>query len=157
MTRPARTLLTLLGLALLPCGALAEARLATGDGASASATLRLRVVVPPIVRVLGNQHPSAITLADAASARQELEVLTTLRQGFCAVLRLNTTGVRDWSVRSSSAGVQVLRTGEGYRVCAPRNGRHRVALEHRFQVDSAPHTLSATPLPWPVQTELSAL
>lgn len=156
MTRLASTLVTLLGLALLPWSAQAEARLATGSGASASATVKLRVVIPPMVRVLGNQHPPSIALVDAA-AQQELEVLTTLRQGFCAVLRLNTTGVRDWSVRSSSAGVQVLRTGDGYRVCAPRNGRHRVALEHRFNIDGALDRLSATTLPWPVQVELSAL
>lgn len=156
MTRLAPALILTL-CAALPLAARAEARLARGEGASASATLKLRVVVPPIVRVLGNQHPTTIPVADL-SARQELEVLTTLRQGFCAVLRLNTSGVRDWSVRSSNAGVQVLRTGDGYRVCAPRNGHHRVALEHRFSLEGMPiDPMSTAALPWPVQTELSAL
>ncbi|MBX3608415.1 MAG: hypothetical protein KF871_00850 [Hydrogenophaga sp.] len=155
MTRSARTLLMLIGLAL-PLSALPESRLVTGSGQSASATVKLRVVVPPIVRVLGNQHPAAIAVADG-SAQQELEVLTTMRQGFCAVLSLNTTGVRQWSVQSNSAGVQVMRAGDGYRVCAPRNGRYRVALEHRFELDVAGSALTTAQLPWPVQTELSAL
>ncbi len=156
MTPAARHLLLLLIGLTLPWSAGAESRMVTGQG-GASAALDFRIVVPAIVRVLGNQHPSSITLADA-SARQELEVLTTLRQGFCAVLRLNTSGIRDWSLHSSSAGVQILRTAEGYRVCAPRNGRHRIALEHRFSVDIPLDRFStAGALPWPVQTELSAI
>lgn len=156
MNPAARHLLPLLIGLSLSWSAAAESRLVTGQG-SASASIDFRIVVPAIVRVLGNQHPSSIQLADA-SARQELEVLTTLRQGFCAVLRLNTSGIRDWSLHSSSAGVQILRTADGYRVCAPRNGRHRIALEHRFSVDAASDRLSsAAALPWPVQTELSSI
>lgn len=153
MTRSARALMMLLGLALLPWSAVAESRLVTGRGSPAGASLDFRIVVPPIVRVLGNHHPMSLPPPGTA-AQQELEVLTTLRQGFCAMLRLNTSGVRGWTVRSGDAGVQVQRTGDGFRVCALRNGRHRVALEHRFELDAA---ASGLQLPWPVQTELSAL
>lgn len=151
-----RVRLPLLLLALaLPLRALPDAQLVRGEG-SASATVRLRVVIPPIVRVLGNQHPGSVSLADAAG-RQDLEVLTTMRQGFCAALRLNTTGVRDWSLQSDNPAVQVQRTGDGYRVCAPRNGHYRVALEHRFELDVPVSMGSGARLPWPVLTELNAL
>jgi hypothetical protein len=152
MTRPAHALLLML-CAALPLAARAESRLVTDRGSPASAALDFRIIVPPIVRVLGNHHPASLPPPGAA-ARQELEVLTTLRQGFCAVLRLNTSGVHGWTVRSGDAGVQVQRTGDGFRVCALRNGRHRVALEHRFEFDDA---ATAAQRPWPVQTELSAL
>lgn len=154
MTRPARALLLPLALAL-PLQGLCEAQTATGRS-SASATVQIRLVIPAIVRVLDNQHPASLPLT-AQRARQELEVLSTLPQGFCAALRLNTTGVRDWSIEASHPGVQVLRTGDGYRICAPRNGRYRVALEHRFEWDAPAALLPTARLPWPVQTDLSAL
>lgn len=154
MFRPVRNSLLLFALAL-PLSALPEAQLVRGEG-SASATLRFRVVVPPIVRMLGNLHPASVPLSDA-SGRQELDVLTTMRQGFCAALRLNTTGVRAWSVQSDNPAVQVQRTGDGYRVCAPRNGRYRVALEHRFELEQASPAMGTAGLPWPVSTDISAL
>ncbi len=137
----------------IPVSVQAEARLVTGSGASASASIDFRIVVPPIVRVLENRHPLRVS-SSGPQALQQLEVLTTLRQGFCASLRLSAAGVRDWEVRSVGGAAQVLRTGDGYRVCAPRNGRHQVALEHRFEFDP---TAATGDVPWPVQTDLSAL
>lgn len=149
----ARPLLPLM-LALTVSGtAQAESRMVTGSGGSASASIDFRIVVPPIIRLLANSHPNRVSLA-GTEAVQQLEVLTTMRQGFCASLRLNMSGVRDWDVRSVGGAAQVLRTADGYRVCALRNGRHQVALLHRFEFES---TAATGELPWPVQTDLSAL
>lgn len=139
-----------------PLSARPEARLATGANASASASVNFRIVIPPMNRVLDNRHPASLWAAGGApEAEQELVVLTTLPQGFCARLRLTSTEVRDWTLRSRAPGVSVQRTGEGYRVCAPRHGRHTLSLHHEFALrDSAD---ARAPLPWPVQTELSAL
>jgi hypothetical protein len=144
-------------LAVLATGAAcaqAESALASGDSASASSRLRFRVTVPPIVRVLDNLHPAQVRLDDLP-LRQELEVQSTLRQGFCLSLRLATTGLAQWTVRSQGIDVVVRRTGEGYRVCAPRHGRYRVALDHQFVGDSAAPPLAS--VPWPVITEISPL
>lgn len=146
--------LLLLTLALTLSGAArAESQLVTGSGGSASASINFRIVVPPIIRLLANNHPTRVSLA-SPDVTQQLEVLTTMRQGFCASLRLNVSGVRDWDVQAVGGGAQVLRTADGYRVCAPRNGRHQVALQHRFEFENA---AAAGELPWPVLTDLSAL
>ena len=139
-----------------PLSARPESRLATGANASASAALDLRVVVPPMTRVLDNRHPASLWAAGGApEAHQELVVLTTLRQGFCARLRLTSPEVRDWTLRTRAPGVSVQRTGEGYRVCSPRHGRHTLALHHEFALRDPAD--ARAPIPWPVQTELSAL
>lgn len=139
-----------------PLSARPESRLATGANVSASASLRFRIVVPPMTRVLDNRHPASLgTAAEASGAQQDLVVQTTMPQGFCARLRLTSSDVRDWTLHTRAPGVSVQRTGEGYRVCAPRHGRHALALHHRFALRASAE--GGAPLPWPVQTELSAL
>jgi len=150
-----RTACALLMLAA-PLSARPEARLATGANASASASLNFRIVIPPMTRVLDNRHPASLWAAGGApEAQQELVVLTTLPQGFCARLRLTSTEVREWTLSTRAPGVIVQRTGEGYRVCAPRHGRHTLALHHEFALRDPAN--AQTPMPWPVQTELNAL
>ena len=139
-----------------PLSALPESRLVKGANASASASVHLRIVVPPMTRVLDNRHPATLWAAGGApEAQQELVVHTTMPQGFCARLRLTTNEVRDWTLQARAPNVSVQRTGDGYRVCAARHGRHTLALHHEFALRTPLDQRS--PMPWPVQTELSAL
>lgn len=149
----ARRLLPLVLAMCLPAVAMAESRTAGGAQPSASASIRLRVEVPAVLQLRDNRHPMAVPLAGAA-VQQQLDVQTTLRQGFCATLRLTMSGVRDWTVRSVGSPARVQRTPDGYRVCAERQGRHQVALEHHFDFGPSQATGS---IGWPVQIELSAL
>jgi hypothetical protein len=141
---------------VVPLRALPESSLVTGANASASASVRLRIVVPPMTRVLDNRHPANLWAAGGApEAQQELVVQTTMRQGFCARLRLTSDEVREWTVKARAPNVSVQRTGDGYRVCAPRHGRYTLALHHEFALRTPLD--QRAPMPWPVQTELSAL
>ncbi len=153
MNPSVRRLLPLALALCLPAPALAESRTAGGQQPSASASIRLRVEVPALLQLRDNRHPAAVPLAGAA-VQQQLDVMTTLRQGFCATLRLSVSGVRDWTVQSVGAPARVQRTPDGYRVCAERQGRHQVALEHRFDFGLSQATGSVS---WPVQIELTAL
>lgn len=138
-----------------PLSARPESHLATGANASASASVQFRIVVPPMTRVLDNRHPPSLESVETSGAQQDLVVQTTMPQGFCARLRLTSSDVRDWTLHTHAPGVSVQRTGEGYRVCAPRHGRHALALHHRFSLRAGAE--GGAPLPWPVQTEFSAL
>ena len=152
---PIRVACALLVLAAPP-SALPESRLATGANLSASASLDFRIVVPPMTRMLDNRHPASLwTAGGAPEAQQELVVLTTMPRGFCALLRLTSTEVRDWTLHTRAPNVSVQRTGDGYRVCAPRHGRHTLVLHHEFALRTPLDT--RTTVPWPVQTEFSAL
>jgi hypothetical protein len=149
----ARCLLPLAFALCLPGAGMAQSRLAGGAQPAASASIRLRVEVPALLQLRDNRHPLAVPLA-GASVQQLLDVQTTVRQGFCATLRLTLSGVRDWTVQSVGAPARVQRTADGYRVCAERQGRHQVALEHRFDFGQSQ---AAGSVSWPVQIELSAL
>jgi hypothetical protein len=149
----ARRLLPLVFALCLPAAGVAESRVAGGAQPSASASIRLRVEVPALLQLRDNRHPLAVPLA-GTSVQQQLDVQTNLPHGFCATLRLTMSGVRDWTVQSVGAPARVQRTPEGYRVCAERQGRHQVALEHRFDFGMSQATGSVG---WPVQIELSAI
>lgn len=153
MNPPVHRLLPLVLALCLPSMALAESRIAGGQQPTASASIRLRVEVPALLQLRDNRHPAAVPLA-GASVQQRLDVMTTLRQGFCATLRLTASGVRDWTVQSVGSPARVQRTPDGYRVCTERHGRHEVALEHRFDFGLSQAQGSVS---WPVQIELSAL
>jgi hypothetical protein len=149
----AHRLLPLVLALCLPVMALAESRNASGPQPSANASIRLRVEIPALLQLRDNRHPAAVPLSGTA-VQQQLDVQTTLRHGFCATLRLTMSGVRDWTVQSVGSPARVQRTPDGYRVCAERQGRHQVALEHRFDFGPSQTTGSVG---WPVQIELSAL
>jgi hypothetical protein len=153
MTPLALRLLPLVLALCMPAAGRAESRVAGGAQPAASASIRLRVEVPALLQLRDNRHPLAVPLA-GASVQQLLDVQTNLRQGFCATLRLTTSAVRDWTVQSVGSPARVQRTPEGYRVCAERQGRHQVALEHRFDFGLSQATGSVS---WPVQIELSAI
>lgn len=148
LTHPLATTLTALGLLLAPWPAAAEATLATGGG-KASASLNIRIVIPPVMRVIENSHPVAIE--GPHPVEQRLVVLSNQRHGFCASLRLSDPHITGWQLRTDEVGGITLQpVADGYRLCTSRPGRYSLRLQHDFSG-------LATALAWPVQTELMAL
>lgn len=144
-----------LGLALSPAPGLGES--VVGSGArGASATLGLRVVIPPIVRVEENSHPMQLdTLRSGAfSGEQKLVVVSTMQHGFCITLRVVDPQWSGWQVQTPPQnGVSLATVSDGYRLCTTRPGRYALQLRHEFA--SAPaHWATAR---WPIQTDLTAI
>lgn len=153
------TPLLLAGLGLMLSSAAALAQSGAGlNGASASATVHIRVVVPPVVRVLQDVHPRALepTADPTVTAEQTLVVSTNIRHGFCLDLRHNGPPGTPWQLRSVGGdAVAISPQGDGYRLCGDRPGLHTLVLQHEFQPvgTDAPDTA----LPWPVRTELASI
>jgi len=147
---PLPALLAALALLLAPAPGAAEAVLVTGAG-KASAALNFRVVIPPVMRVIENSHPMQID--GAQPVEQRLVVLSNMKHGFCASLRLNDPQLTGWRLKTEeTAGVTLQPLADGYRLCANRPGRFTLRLQHEF----APGPFQAAQT-WPVQTELLAL
>lgn len=148
LSAPVLALLT--GLATA-CPATAESVMANG-AQTASARLTLRVVIPPMVKLQEDSHPSELA---SGVAEQKLVIQTNLRQGFCAALRLSTDVHLGWELRVASGDkVRLQPSGEGYQLCSNGPGVHTVRLEHRFGTSSAP---GGAPLAWPVRMEIASL
>lgn len=127
-------------------------------GGSASATVRIRVVIPPVVRVLQDLHPSSLNAApdDRLRGEQRLVVSTNMRQGFCLDLQNNISPGMPWQVQSVGGDAVVITAqGEGYRLCGSRQGTYTLVLQHEFQPASP--SWVGVGLPWPVRTELISL
>lgn len=156
LRRASPLLLAGFGLLISPLSALAESSLGL-NGASASATVRIRVVVPPVVRVLQDIHPRALepVAAQTLTAEQTLVVSTNIRQGYCLDLQTSRHPGTPWQLRSVGGdAVVITQQGDGYRLCGDRPGIHTLVLQHEFQPDASG---PATPLPWPVRTELASI
>ena len=139
---------------LLPIAAgAASAGSPIGGPATAGAAIGLQVRVPAVLRLLDNRHPTRVasTAPGGHTVLQELVVLSNLRGGFCATLRLAEGTAAGWQVRSTDPVGTVQAMGEGYRVCAHAPGRHTLRLEHRF-AGTGPGAAPA--MDWPVVTEL---
>lgn len=128
----------------------------------ASAALDLAIVIPPILRVLENSHPSILATDKPMPARvialQRVILISTVRSGFCMDLRLDLRQVSDWQLRlAGNPRIQVEANNGGYRLCARRAGRYELALEHDFMLQaSAPRPTSAdTAIDWPVNVSLA--
>ncbi len=123
---------------------------------SASASVDIRIIVPPIMRVLENSHPVQLEpLVDGDwSAEQRLVVLSTMKRGFCITLRVNTPDVDAWRLKTEqTGGITLSPVSDGYRLCTPRAGRYTLLLQHDFE---ASRNISRS-LSWPVQTDITAL
>lgn len=150
---PARvaTALTAGAVLLAPLPAGAEASRASG-GDSASASLNIRIVIPPVMRVIENNHPQQIDARQPVE--QRLVVLSNLKRGFCASLRLSDPALAGWQLQTEQVGgVTLQAVADGYRLCASRPGRYTLRLQHDFGATSRQQAAMA----WPVQTELMAL
>ncbi|MDP2985896.1 MAG: hypothetical protein Q8M80_07605 [Hydrogenophaga sp.] len=123
----------------------------------ASASIDIRIVVPPIMRVLENSHPSQLVpvVGGDWSAEQRLVVLSTMKRGFCVTLRMNTSDVEAWRLQTEqTGGITLNPVSDGYRLCTPRPGRYTLLLQHEFEASGNGDMQS---LRWPVQTDITAL
>lgn len=140
---------------LAPATSVGESAVAGPAGASAS--LRISITVPAIMRVLENSHPvqmDAVVGGDW-SAEQRLVVLSNMKHGFCVTLRMNTSDVDRWRLQTEqTGGITLSPVSDGYRLCTPRPGRYTLLLQHEFEA-SGNNTRQS--LRWPVQTDITAL
>lgn len=153
--RPLLTCLTFGSLLLVPAPGVGES-LVVSQG-SAGASLDFRIIVPPIMRVLENSHPTQVDASANGdwNAQQRLVVLSNMKRGFCVTLRMNTPDVNAWRLNTEqSGGITLSPVSDGYRLCTPRAGRYTLLLQHRFEASS---NSSMQSLRWPVQTDLTTL
>lgn len=154
LLRPLLACLSASALLLAPASALSESLLTSQK--SASASVDIRIIVPPIMRVLENSHPVQLepVVGGDWSAEQRLVVLSTMKRGFCVTLRVNTPDVDAWRLKTEqTGGITLSPVSDGYRLCTPRAGRYTLLLQHDFE---APRNISRS-LSWPVQTDITAL
>lgn len=155
LKRPRLAALAACAMLLVPATGMGESAIATQGNAGAA--LDFRIIIPPIVRVLENSHPSQLDAeADGDwNGQQRLVVLSNMKRGFCVTLRMTQPQVADWRVNAAQAdGAELVRVSDGYRWCAPRAGRYTLLLDHAF---GGPRTTAGGPLRWPVQTDITAL
>ncbi len=137
---------------LIPVSSQAEAGWAPA-GRSASASLDIRIVIPPVLQVLENA-PSPQLQPDGAGAwlgQQRLVVVSNLKRGFCAHLRAPDGRAEGWTLDlPAGSGVLAERAADGWRLCSQRAGRHQLDVQHRFQA-------SGSVPAWPVATDITAL
>jgi len=157
LARP--SLFALVALTLgMPGTSIGESVLVTGTRSTgASASVDIRIVVPPVMQVLENSHPVqlGVSVDGQWSAQQKLVVMSTMKRGFCVTLRLATPQVDGWQLQSlHEGGATLSAVADGYRLCTARAGRYTLLLQHAFAADN-PLTVDA--LRWPVRTDLTAL
>ena len=153
--RPFLACLTTAALLLAPASGMGESRVVNQQ--SASASIDIRIVVPPIMRVLENSHPAQMDplLGGDWSAEQRLVVLSTMKRGFCVTLHMNTSDVESWRLKTEQVGgITLSPVSGGYRLCTPRPGRYTLVLQHDF---GASGNSTMQTLRWPVQTDISAI
>ena len=127
----------------------------TFNGNSASASVEIRIVVPPSVRILGDSHPPQLmaTLGRPIEALQKLTISTNVQRGFCLQLQSTQGANAGWRLQQIDGDdVSIAPSQGGYRVCGGRNGTYNLVLKHEF---SAPEGNLA--MAWPVRTELHSI
>lgn len=141
-----------------PGTGIAESVLVTGTGSGgASASVDIRIIIPPVMEVIENTHPSQLGMpVDGEwSAQQKLVVHSTMKRGFCVTLRLAAPQVEGWRLQTiQQSGTTLSEIADGYRVCTTRPGRYTLLLQHAFATDNM---AVAPALGWPVRTDLTAL
>lgn len=170
MNAPFRPVLTaLVGLALAAPGhSLAESVVVSGvNHGGASVSVDIRIVVPAVMQVIENSHPTQLGMAVDGrwTAQQKLVVHSTMKRGFCVSLRLAAPQVAGWQLDTAQLGGTTLTpVADGYRLCTSRPGRHTLMLQHAFasapgaaSVPSADLTGLPPVLNWPVRTDVTAL
>lgn len=160
----------LLGFCLLCTGSLCISTMTlansvTGtDGKPVSAALNFTIIIPAVLRMMENTHPSSLPIPQSSTtqieAQQRIVVLSTLRRGFCMDLRLNQAQVASWQLQvSGSKSSWVEAVVGGYRLCIGRAGRYELALQHEFGLKQASpaeatHQPALLALNWPVNVSM---
>lgn len=133
----------------------------SADGRKAGTTQDFRIIIPEVLHILENSHPSSLTVAGTLmtpriSALQRVVLVSTLRKGFCMDLRLNQPQVADWQVQvGGSAGIWIEPLDGGYHLCAHHAGRYELALQHDFSLKDGARGNLAPALDWPVSMSLA--
>ena len=144
------------GLLLSPATGMSESGLG-GASRPASAALDFRIIIPPVMQLLENSHPSRLDLPSngSLSAQQKLVVVSNMKRGFCVTMRVDAPEVDGWRLQAAQqGGITLLELTDGYRLCTARPGRYTLLLQHEF--DAAPGRTQDA-LVWPVQTDITAL
>ncbi|HEX5739598.1 MAG TPA: hypothetical protein VFY22_13900 [Hydrogenophaga sp.] len=156
LARPSLLALVVLTLGV-PGTSFGESVLVSGTrNAGASASVDIRIVVPPVMQVLENSHPSqlGVSVDGQWNAQQKLVVMSTMKRGFCVTLRL-ATPLDGWELQTQQVGGTTLSAvADGYRLCTARAGRYTLLLQHAF---AAAPPQAGNALHWPVRTDLTAL
>lgn len=157
LVRPSLIALAIVAM-VIPGTSLGESVMVTGTRSTgASASVDIRIVVPPVMQVLENSHPSllGVPVDGQWNAQQKLVVVSTMKRGFCVSLRLDAPQVEGWQLQTlQEGGTTLSAVADGYRLCTARAGRYTLLLKHAF---AAGGTLAADDLRWPVRTDLAAL
>jgi hypothetical protein len=156
-TRPALAVLTTLLLAAPAAGHAEGVQVSGTNHGGASASVDIRIVVPAVMQVIENSHPTQLGVAVDGrwTAQQKLVVHSTMKRGFCVSLRLAAPQVAGWHLDAGQfGGASLMPVADGYRLCTSRPGRHTLVLQHAFASTPA----SDMPdLHWPVRTDVTAL
>ena len=153
-SHPFKSSLLTLAVCLSTPLALAESGFAPPNG-KASAALDFRIIIPPVMRVLENSHPSELMpdAAGALSGQQRLVVVSNMKRGFCVSLRMAEPQRAGWQLSTASdQNVTLIPVADGYRLCAAAPGHYTLLLDHRFV--SPGDQLARR---WPVQTDLTTI
>ena len=120
----------------------AESNAAFGSG-GASASVRIRLVVEPMLRLLENRQSAWAINPDNgnAVAQQKIVIASNLRDGFCVDLSQGTASNNNsstsnpaWQITPLQAsGAQILPTTSGYQVCGSRPGLYTLVLQHELR------------------------
>lgn len=124
------------------------------NGQSASASISIRVVVLPSVRILGDAHPQelAVTPGQPVQALQKLTISTNVTRGFCLQLQSTQRAEDGWKLQLIDGdGMSVAPSQGGYRVCGNSHGTYSMLLQHEFA------TTASARMAWPVRTELHTI
>lgn len=143
-----------------PVSAPAHEALGT-DGQPVSTALRFNIIIPAVLRIIENRHPSSLPATDTQtlriSARQHMVLVSTLRKGFCMDLGLTHPLVVNWQVQvSGSASTWIESSVGGYRLCAGHAGRYDLSLQHEFGLKEVTRGSMAPAIDWPVSVSLAA-
>lgn len=120
---------------------------------SATAQVRITVLVPPMLHLVGNHHPDRLEAAGEGRWQgvQLLTFRTNLRTGACIGLNQQSSSAA-WGVQAMSGPVRLEGDRAGYRVCSVGPGLVTAELRHVFegQVDQG------VPPVWPVMVSASS-
>lgn len=128
------------------------------NGKSASASVNIRIVVPPMVRILGDSHPQELAIAQGRpiEALQKLTISTNVARGFCLQLQSTQKSEAGWQLQQLDGDkVSITPSQGGYRVCGGRNGAYTLVLKHAFSITENNENLAM--MAWPVHAELHTL